>query len=194
MAGEWVTIEELKTYLGFKSPSEPSPDDQTLADCESAARNWICRARLGRTQIVQPANDIVEVHDGDGSQVIWTKEYPIASITSIVVDDEIIPEIDDDNEYGWHIPTGAERFGRIELSGYVFTEGIHNVVITYKPGYATLPDDLKIACARIAIALFKQFPYLGVHQSAGELNIQIAEISDKLGTDLLLKPFVRLRG
>lgn len=85
-----------------------------------------------------------EKYDGDGEKRLYTKNFPINTVTSLILYE---PQTDTDlytytvnDEYIIH---GEKQY--IYMWGGV-PEGTQNIKITYNAGYATLPEDIKLAC------------------------------------------------
>jgi hypothetical protein len=92
----------------------------------------------------RPTGIINERYNGDGSRVLFLKNYPLLDISKVeVVDNCIIPERD--------LTTGVtEGFildydsGRLDLTDkYYFNKGLGNVLVNYIYGYDEIPGDLR---------------------------------------------------
>ncbi len=90
--------------------------------------------------------DETEYFDGTGKIRLWPRRIPVASVTSLYsntlrVWTDTDDEIDSDNyliqKYGDHV----------ELDGLAFAQGLQNVRLIYRGGYAeaAIPEDLKLA-------------------------------------------------
>lgn len=86
-------------------------------------------------------SDITEVQDGDKTDIINLKRFPVNSITSIVVDEV---NIDSDNRYDYL------ELGYIRLKNRVSSEKYkQNITIVYNAGYAdkaAIPKNIKELC------------------------------------------------
>ena len=136
-----TTISKVKTYLGISG----SADDallETLIDASSAAIKKFCQSDI-------VAADYTEYHDGAGGRCLVLRQRPINSIESIYDDldrkygsDTLIDE--DDYTY-------KSESGLVIYTGGKFQDGVKNVKVVYNAGYATVPDDVDLAC-RIQVA------------------------------------------
>ena len=179
--------EELKTRLGITGTDYDTVLDNILLSAEKAVKNF-----LGRTYIQAPDEDIIEHQSGDGeSQRIFTREYPIISVSSLKIDNEEIPartSLDDDG----YVITDAE-YGVIQLVGYYCTPGVNNIEITYKPGWQNVPADIIEAIYRIATALWNHRDVVGLEsQSVDGLSQKAVAVIDK-SIKQLLQPYRRIK-
>lgn len=99
---------------------------------------------------------------GSGWAVNLTN-WPVISVTSVVVDGDVIPA-------GSHSGESAQVDGwvlvdsyRIELLGasYSLTGGVQNIVITYVAGYATIPDDIDQAMCELVGYRYRERDRIG---------------------------------
>lgn len=145
VAQSGVTGSELTTYAHVKEYLGLGTDDD-----ETFIGNLITRVsddierECNRTF---NASDLTEYYNGDGTNVLLTRNYPINSITTIHDDcdreynsDDLI---DSDN-----IIIDSEVEGRIVLDGTLFTKGDKNIKLVYNAGYSTIPTDLEQACIK----------------------------------------------
>lgn len=100
---------------------------------------------------VLEAEDVTEYRDGDGTDVLLLKNYPVNSVASVY--DDV------DRTYAAASLIAAadymfESSGRLILDALVFNIGRQNVKVTYNAGYTAtaMPYDLKKAIANIAFA------------------------------------------
>lgn len=97
-----------------------------------------------------------EYYDGkEDQQVLYTKEYPITSVSGLW----------DDTEWAWADATkyaatdymvSSDGLSIALYPSYEFYEGRNNIKITYVAGYSTIPADLKQACVNEVVRLFKR--------------------------------------
>lgn len=95
------------------------------------------------------AKDYTKTFSGDGSTSLDLDVYPLVSVASCTVDGEDLVE---DLEL---IPEDGEVYFTSD-SGYSFTSGTRNVVVTFNAGYATPPEDLSYAATYMAASNFRQ--------------------------------------
>jgi len=137
MAVDDSTIVELADMREFLN----IPDGQTAMDSllESLldSFNDVIEDYLGVTCI---NTEYTETYDGDGTDTLFLKHYPIASVSSLSVDDETVSS-DDYSIY--------KEEGFIRLDSSIFTKDNQNVSITYTAGHGAtrvaVPNPLKLA-------------------------------------------------
>lgn len=112
----------------------------------------------------------VDTFDGANNSRVWLEHGapPNASaswsltVTSVVVDDETIPESNAGGD-GWSLVEG----GRIVLTGYRFTQGYGNCVISYTAGFDVtspawdVPSDIEGAVIELAALRWKEKDRIG---------------------------------
>jgi len=150
-----LTVTEFKNWLGI-DVSDTSKDTQHEYFINSASK--AIEAYTGRLWVT-PASAIVEKFHGTDTDYFRTDNVPIGTITSIHYRDSA-----GDN---WTSITGDWSYENMsDLSGKVYTTdgnifhgGHYNWKITYTYGYAkaSIPADMKMACAIWAGHLKKLF-------------------------------------
>lgn len=151
--GDLTTLAVVKGYLPGLDPTDTQYD--------------VLLARLITAVSLQFANDInrdlaaatgiVEVFDGDGRQRITPRNYPITSVTSLVINGSTIPVRPSTVETGYFLDGQTS----VCLSGYLFTKGAQNVVLTYSAGYATIPLDVEQAMVKMICLQFRDKDRIG---------------------------------
>lgn len=135
-----TTLEAVKSYL--KIPLGTLVDDEKLEllinSCSTAIENY-----CGRKFKEQ---DFEEEHDGTGKRYILLEQYPVKSIDSIKVDDEVL----DPSEYKVKKTNGT----LIRIKN-VWPIGDINITVSYRAGLADVPADLELACKHLAMSYFK---------------------------------------
>src|SRR4030042_2507927 len=97
-----------------------------------------------------------ERYDGNGRAKLFLRNYPIVSVGALTMDNEAVSEATDYDDYdGYWIEPCIKS---IKLIGCLYRvdkwdKGWQNIKITYTAGYATIPNDLKLAC-EIAVREF----------------------------------------
>jgi hypothetical protein len=147
--GDLVTIGEVVAYQGGP---RISADDELLEQLIASSSAWVV-SRLGQEVL---ARTVVEPRDGDGTTRLLLRQFPVNSVTSVTVDGATIPKRTTTDGEGWIL----SRDG-IDLIGYSFTAGLSNVVIVYSAGYATCPDDLRLAVMRHVLLQYWDRRHIG---------------------------------
>lgn len=90
------------------------------------------------------------LYNGDGSDRLLLRQYPIISITSI--HDDIDRQYNASDLLSSDDYYGENDSGMIVLDGEVFTKGKRNIKVLYQAGYKTIPEDLRGACEKLVYA------------------------------------------
>ena len=124
-----------------------------LAHLISAASNAIerwCKRVFGTTIYTN------EYYDGNGTDAMFLNNFPITTLTSIVV---VEPDGTDTTLLGSGFDvsseTGEIKFERDCSTDYCyFPLGFHNLKANYTAGFATVPEDVQEACAQYCVWLY----------------------------------------
>jgi hypothetical protein len=138
MAENLVTLAEYKAYAGLNTPKE-DVEITALIPMVSALVKRICR----RTFVDWVTTPKVEIKSG-GFHNILTEEYPIISVTSLEVSDDMgatYTALVEDTDFIINRDGGDEI---VHPTSY-FARGINRYKLTYNAGFTTLPLDLKLA-------------------------------------------------
>ena len=151
-AGAWTTVAAVKQAL--KIDSAETDHDQEIEDLINA-----CYLMLeGYIHHPLKAADYTEYYDGDGTNTLILRKYPINTVTSIY--DDLAREfgadalIDSDD----YVIDNEEFIGSVRLfqNTVIFTTGVKNVKITYNAGYSTIPKDAARACIMLVAYYFNR--------------------------------------
>lgn len=99
-----------------------------------------------------------EVYSGEDTQRIAPRQYPITAVASVTVDGQSYTQWD--GTLGGTGFSFDKRF--IAAHGFTFTQGWHNVVITYTAGYAAIPEDIKQATIELCAYRLQERTRLGM--------------------------------
>lgn len=142
-----ITASEYKTHRGISGTGY----DAILAVIIPAQQSWLER-QCGRA--FDEATYTDQVHDGDGSQRLYLKNWPVSAVSAVksVASDGSTTTLDStayrlvDSEYLYRLGTETAWESPSPFSGYrgpCFTEGDGNYQVSYTAGYSTAPGDLK---------------------------------------------------
>lgn len=130
-----ISIDDYKTYATIKSVEYDAKISLIITSVSALVRSY-----CGRNLI---SEDPIEEYDNGGNALVYTEEFPIASITSI--------EKSDDYGVTYNpLTVGTDFvFDKQRQAIYIITEDEvyipNKYKITYIAGYETTPEDLKIA-------------------------------------------------
>lgn len=141
-----VTLDEVKAFIG----STDSEDDivERLINAASWRANKEADRQLKR-------RTLTEYYNGDGSNLLLVRNYPIQSITSIYMDS--------DREFGSDTLVDADNYqidpeteSMIWFTGTVLLSGIRVVKVTYSAGYGEVPWDLRESVLELVMYWYKE--------------------------------------
>lgn len=179
-ANAWTTLAAVKRHL--KIDTLDTDHDAELEALINAAYLML----EGYIHHPLKAADYTEYYDGDGTNSVVLRKYPINSIASVHDDpdrvfgsDTLIPStdylIDNDDQVGSL---------RLFLNTLSFSEAIKNVKVVYNAGYTTIPADAERACILLVDYLFNRAGSVGLtSQSMGGKSESYS--------DEALPPFIR---
>lgn len=148
MAYELCSVANVKAYLG-----KSYTDDDALLLTFVQAVSARFESMISRNILARSYTDIL---NGYWGRVIIPRQYPIVSVSSLLVDGttvSVAPTIAD---------TGYFATEHVVYLRHMFVStGYANVEITYNAGYSTVPADIQQACAEWAALQFKERTHIG---------------------------------
>ncbi len=137
--------------------SQPGPNDLTTVAAVQAWLDISTDANLLQSLITNVSSFIetytsrtfasgsyLETRDGNDRDSIALFNRPVASVTSVTIDGQSIPE-----SPGWPQPGYSMTQDCVCVRGYLFARGHGNVTIRYTSGYNSVPGDLAQACLEL---------------------------------------------
>jgi uncharacterized phiE125 gp8 family phage protein len=179
-ANAWTTVAAVKRAM--KIDSSDTTYDAEIEDLINACYKML------EAYIHHPlkAADYTEYYDGDGTNTLVLRKYPINTVASIY--DDVAREFGADSliDSTDYLIDNDEEMGTVRLfqNTTIFARGIKNVKITYNAGYATIPKDAERACILLVIYYFNR-------QDAAGLNSQSMGGKSESYTDDALPMFIR---
>jgi uncharacterized phiE125 gp8 family phage protein len=141
-----TTRAALKLYLGIEA-SDTAQDEllDALVAYASERIESHCRRAFA-------SEALTEYLDGTGASKLVLSRRPVSALTSIHEDSDrafaAATEIDS-ADLVLHPENGI-----VERMGAVFAPGARTLKVVYTAGYATVPDDVALACAKLAAAWY----------------------------------------
>lgn len=124
-----TTLSSVKAYLKL---GNESTDDALLNElikaCSTAIENY-CQRKFG-------VDTYEEEYDGSGKPFLLLQNYPVTSITSVEVDEQVI----DTGEY-----KVRKNNGMLFRKG-IWPQGVMNITVIYSAGLDEVPSDVELAC------------------------------------------------
>lgn len=157
-----TTLNDVKAWLQIQSAN--TDDDDTIQFLITSFSQYV----LNRTGVASfnSVNQYTEIYDGNGSQRLFLRNYPITSIISVVVGSYQVSQSTSTSSAGLfieQIPRSiAFRSGgvgwttAVGIYPYTFRPGIGNVQVTYMAGYTSVPYDLQEACMKAVAINYKR--------------------------------------
>ncbi|CAK0739938.1 conserved hypothetical protein [Gammaproteobacteria bacterium] len=171
-ANDLTDLANVKAYLRIKT--EDTTSDALLALLITAASDYIQNI-LNRTF---KAADYVQRSNGNNADIMVASNYPIISVSGVIVDGVTIPAAPSEAAPGYLFDKDA-----IYLRGFKFTKGVKNVVLSYNAGYSATPPVVADCCATLVGKKFKYLDRIG-HLSkilAGEtVTYERSDLTDEL--------------
>lgn len=146
-----TTLANVKQYLQI-DPSDTDADDllERMIDAASATIEKYCQRHFLQA-------NYTESKDGTGQRRITVRNIPMTAVASVTVNGIAIPARPSATGQGYTF----DQYG-VKLTGYEFTDGYDNVVISYTAGFAAVPDDVDMACCELVSLRYKTLDRLGV--------------------------------
>jgi len=148
-----ATTDLITTERAQQNPQLAAADATLLATLITAASRAIetwCNRSF-------PSAEATEYYDGDGTQTLRLRRYPITDLDTVTVidsdDDDTEYDADGDEFRGWADDDNAgiitfKPSPSTDVEFTYFPVGRENVKVTYTAGYADIPADIQEACAQ----------------------------------------------
>lgn len=153
-----TTTAKVKSYLEITDTSYDDEFDKIVSRASKFIQSQTHR------QLVETTYE--ETIDGEGVKELYLSEYPVISVSSIVVDDTTVYDgsSQDGNDYYIYNDSG------LIIRDIAWEEDYQNIVVTYDAGYATIPGDLEQACIELVAFKYHNKDYIGLksHNLGGE--------------------------
>lgn len=143
-----TTLANAKAWLSVTG----NADDDLLTRLISAV-SGSAQEHMGR-RILSASYTITK--NGNGKTRLGFPDSPTTGVTSVTVDGTAIPARPSLTGSGYTFDTLL-----LYLSGYSFTKGIQNVVVTYTGGYAAVPAELEQAVLDIVGFKYRERDRIG---------------------------------
>jgi len=153
-----ITLDDYKLFEGINSTKN---DDQldTLIESTSALIETYCNTKFGAYAGSPGVTDIFDVQWD--THVVQLRYSPIITITSVqersAYNEAYTTILNTGGKYEWYFDSVSDSVIRTNDSGSyaLWPKGVGAVKVTYRAGYATLPEDLKLAVVDLVTYYFK---------------------------------------
>jgi hypothetical protein len=167
-----VSTTSMTTYLGIALGStEESECDLLINAASRLAVDYTGRGmdNNGVSRLLSTSR--TEYYDGDGTDTLHLRSYPISAVTSIYVDpdrDYGSSDLLDTDDYVYY-----ENEGKICTDGSLFSPGRKSIKVTYTGGYTSIPEDLQLAIKELVLFWYKR----NTDKRVGVTNISVGDKS-----------------
>ena len=150
-----VSTTSMNSYLGIASSSTEESECDLLINAASTMAATLCQRGIDENGVSRfLATSRTEYYDGDGSDTLHVKAYPLTLVTTLYVDP--------DRDYGSSTLVEStdyvtyENEGMIKTDGALLSGGFKSIKLTYTGGYSTVPADLQHAVKELVAFLYKR--------------------------------------
>ncbi len=174
-----VTTTSMCSYLGIANGStEEEEVDLIINAASTRAAEMTGRGvdENGYSRLLSTSR--TEYYDGDGSDTLLLKAYPVTTVSTIYVDTEreyASTDLLDSTDYVWY---GME--GTVRTDGALFSSGNKSVKVTYSGGYSTVPYDLQLAVKELVQFWYKR----NTDKRVGVASISVGDKNVSYETDV----------
>ena len=150
-----VTTTSMCSYLGIAAGSaEEEEVDLIINAASTRAAEMTGRGvdESGYSRLVSTSR--TEYYDGDGSDTLLLRAYPISTVASVYVDTErsyASTDLLDSGDYVYYSMDGT-----IKTDGSLLASGNKSIKVTYTGGYSTIPYDLQLAIKELVMFWYKR--------------------------------------
>lgn len=149
-------LQDVKDYLFRGGGNQTATDDNLLQRLITAASEWI-RQETSRNFT---AGNYTEIRSGAGGRILFFRNPPANSVSSLYVDGNSIPARNANvTAYGENGYIFDEN--KILLTGYTFNRGVMNVQMTYGMSNNTTFPDLEEVCVEMTALTYREIDRLG---------------------------------
>ena len=178
-----VTLQEYKDFAGITGVNQDAKINVIIPAISQAVKTY-----CGTSFVDFYSSDKTEFFDitDDGTTAVMTDESPLVSVSSVQeresqADDYvtlITENSDNSGEYEYVIDTDLDMIRRTtDSKDKAFPKGRKAVKVVYRAGYASTPEDLKLAC-------FDLIKYYLKDERKDRLSIAGAQIQNPVSTSL----------
>lgn len=158
-----TTRQRLIDFLGLGSVSDTTKQnvlDRIIDSVTEYIEKSYCNRRFQLTTYTN------EVYDGEGSDTLLLKNFPVTAVTSVQIRDSV------QNEDSWETVDTKDYYTKVDsgiikgMAGYTFPTGPAMIRVTYSAGFDfntsdkplsdTQAADLEYACWKLCAAAYNQ--------------------------------------
>ena len=205
-----TTLSAVKSWVQISNSA--TSDDVIIQDAITAFSAQVLRmtgrgpqdGSIPTTSPFTAIQSYTETYDGSGSMRQAIRNWPIATVTSLSISGQSIPQSTSVSVWGWVID-GDGKFLSIRGGGFGygygngrnlrgcatggFFLGVQNVAITYTAGFSAVPFDLEMAARKTVALYYKRRMNIGqrsqaMAQGAGTVMFDLSEMEPDVLTTI----------
>jgi hypothetical protein len=134
--GDMTTLANVKAW---RTPQIAASADDAQIRREITAASRAILQQLNRSSL--SVANIVETRNGQGTQGIMLRNYPVISISSVSVEGQTIAAAPLTSNSGWVF---SPSDGMLYLRGYSFPCGVQNITISYRAGFLASGEQIAV--------------------------------------------------
>lgn len=168
-AYDLTTTANVKSHLGISVTTWDTLLASLITSCSVFIENY-----CGGIRFKNSGSDVTEYHDGDpdaeGRKIIFVKNYPIISITSVSYSSGSL------SSPTWNVYDASSYYVQDNNRGEICFEtlpvGKQNIRVVYQGGYNSIPEDLALACILMVARMYTRRNSEGVtNESVGGASV-----------------------
>ena len=178
-----ITLQQYKDFTGITGVTEDAKINVIVPAISQAVKTY-----CGTSFVDYFSTSKVEYHDihDDFTNAILVDESPLVSVSQVQERESqaaayktlIADDSDSSGKYEYYVDLGRDTIYRTTSTGdYRFPKGRAAIKVTYRSGYATIPEDLKLAC-------FDLVKYYLKDERKDRMSIAGASVQNAVSTSL----------
>ena len=170
MGNNLVTRTEYKTYVGITNPNQDAEIDALIGKVSALVKTYC------RQSFVDNYDDPKSEQTNGGDNIIYLKEHPVVSVLSVETSDDYGKTYTEMSEYSDWVYE-PQSYGVRSINPNGFTSKINGYRVFYTCGYASVPEDLKLAVLDLITYYRKNDSAIHSPKAPGSNSVQIEYIS-----------------
>lgn len=183
-------LADLKAWLNIQTSAEDALLQNLITRGSAQMLRW-----MNRDHII--ATTYTENRDGNDALFMLPRNFPLISVSSVMVDGVMIPAATSQIGAGFVFDArkimlrgGSSAFystsAYSSLFQYRFTRGFQNVQLLYQAGYASVPADLQQAAIEGFAYVYRRRAHIGEDSSSASGQVTISFSKEMLPASVLM--------
>lgn len=178
-AGDLTSLANVKSWMTIPDTSNDVLLTRLISAASAFLINWLNRSVLQGTYTA-------EKYNGNGKVVLHLNNWPIQSVSQLLVNGVIVQASPDGLSNGYVFDDKFIYLLGANVNSFppgVFGKGIRNISVTYVAGYATVPLDIEQACIELVSLKFKERGRIGIQSQQVPGQASVSYSPRDLGKD-----------